>query len=164
LFRTAGREGPWHARSCALRTNSDAAELAQSVVFESGLQNFADSVASYDAHPVAERFLSQVPNVWDDTRLLAGDPDTAVILARRNGSDWYLGAITAGPARTLSTSLGFLGGGDWLADVYADSAQGIAVHSQPVTAASTLSVAVPVNGGYAVRLCPATSGASTCGR
>src|SRR5579859_2292081 len=32
----------------ALRTNTDAAELAQAIVFESGLQNYADSVADYD--------------------------------------------------------------------------------------------------------------------
>jgi alpha-glucosidase len=87
----------------ALRTNTDAAELAQSVVFESGLQNFADSVASYDAHPIAERLLRQVPAAWDETTLLSGDPDSNVILARRSGTDWFVGAIFAGPARTVST-------------------------------------------------------------
>ncbi len=104
----------------AKRTNTDAAELAQSVALESGLQNFADSVESYDAHPVAERFLRQVPNVWDETKLLSGDPDSIVVLVRRHGTDWFVGAITAGPGRTISTPLGFLGAGTWLADVYSD--------------------------------------------
>jgi hypothetical protein len=147
----------------ALRTNSDGAELAQSVVYESGLQNYADSVESYDAHPVAERLLRQVPAAWDETRLLAGDPDTAVVLARRSGTNWYVGAIFAGPAHTVSTPLGFLGAGDWLADVYADGTGGLTVRSQHVSGAGPLTVAVPADGGFTVRLCPATAGATSCG-
>jgi alpha-glucosidase len=136
----------------AKRTNTDAAELAQSVVFESGLQNFADSVESYDAHPVAERFLRQVPNVWDETRLLAGNPDSIVELARRNGTDWFVGTITAGSGRTVTTALGFLGAGAWSADVYSDGPGGLTVRTQQVTSAGTLTVTVPTNGGFTVRL------------
>jgi hypothetical protein len=139
----------------AKRTNTDAAELAQSVVFESGLQNYADSVAAYDARPVAERLLRQVPSVWDETKLLSGDPDSHVVLARRNGSDWFVGAITATGAQTLAVPLGFLGLGDWTAEVYADGAGGLTVTTQQVTNAGTLSVAVPAQGGFTVRLTPA---------
>jgi alpha-glucosidase len=136
----------------AKRTNTDAAELAQSVVFESGLQNFADSVESYDAHPVAERFLRQVPNVWDETRLLAGNPDSIVELARRNGTGWFVGTITAGPGRTVTTPLSFLGAGTWSADLYTDGPTGLTMRTQQVTSASTLTVPVPTNGGFTVRL------------
>jgi alpha-glucosidase len=147
----------------AVRTNTDAAELAQSVVFESGLQNYADSIASYNARPVAERLLKLVPNVWDDTVLLSGDPDTNVVLARRNGSDWYIGAITAGTGRTITAPLSFLGSGPWLADVYADGANGLTVTTLRVTNASTLTQKVATNGGFSVVLCPAKAGATSCG-
>ncbi len=148
----------------AKRTNTDAAELAQAIVFESGLQNYADSIASYDAHPLAERLLKLVPNVWDDTRLLSGNPDSRVVLARRNGANWYIGAITAGSGRTISSSLSFLGGGDWLADIYADGANGaLAFHTEKVTGASTLTVRTQTNGGFSVVLCPARTGATSCG-
>jgi hypothetical protein len=149
----------------ATRTNSDAAELAQSVVFESGLQNFADSMASYDSRPLAERFLRQVAAAWDDTRLVAGDPDSRAILARRSGTDWFVGAIIAGPAQTVTAPLAFLPAGTpFLADVYFDAAGGgLAMRTQQVTRASTLSVAVPLNGGFTVHLCPAKAGATTCG-
>src|SRR5438477_7951194 len=147
----------------AKRTNSDAAELAQAVVFESGLQNYADSIASYDAHPLAERLLKLVPNVWDDTRLLSGDPDSNVVLARRNGANWYVGAIFAGSGRTVSTSLSFLGTGTWLADVYAAGSKGLTVTTQRVTSASTLTQTVRTNGGFSVVLCPAKAGATSCG-
>ena len=148
----------------AVRIDSDAAELAQAIVFESGLQNYADSIAAYDARPVAERLLKLVPNVWDDTRLLSGDPDTNVVLARRNGANWYIGAITTGGGRTVNAPLSFLGAGSWLADVYADGAKGgLTVATQKVTNASTLSVKVPTNGGFSVVLCPAKAGATSCG-
>jgi alpha-glucosidase len=147
----------------ATRLNSDAAELAQAVVFESGLQNFADSTASYDAHPLAERFLRQVPPAWDDVRLVAGDPDSRAILARRAGTDWFVGAVVAGPAQTVTAPLAFLPTGtSWLADVYFDGTNGLAMRTQTVTSASTLTVAVPVNGGFEVHLCPAKAGATTC--
>src|SRR6266511_789819 len=144
----------------AKRTNTEAAELAQAVVFESGLQNFADSLEAYDARPVAERLLRQVPVAWDETRLISGNPDTHVILARRNGTNWYVGAITAGGARTLNVPLAFLGTGSWLADLYAD---GLSVRTSRVTSTGTLSVAVGTNGGFSVRLCPAAPGATSCG-
>ena len=147
----------------ALRTNSDAAELAQSIVFESGIQNYADSTASYDAHPLAERLLKQVPAAWDDTVLLSGDPDTNVVLARRDGSNWYVGAIFAGPGHTVTTPLSFLGTGSWLADVYRDGSSGLVMGTRHVTHTSTLSVTVPTNGGFSVVLCPAKPGATSCG-
>jgi|tagenome__1003787_1003787.scaffolds.fasta_scaffold20958191_2 alpha-glucosidase len=139
----------------AKRTNTDAAELAQSVVFESGLQNFADSIESYDAHPLAERFLKQVSAGWDETKLLAGDPDGTAMFARRRGANWFIGAITAGAARTVAVPLSFLGAGTWSADIYADAAnRSIALSTRQVTSADTLQVPVLTNGGFVVALTP----------
>lgn len=71
-------------------------ELALSVVFESGLQHMADRPEGYDDLPdAAKTFLKQVPNAWDDTRLVDGYPGLDVIMARRKGSSWYLGGINA---------------------------------------------------------------------
>lgn len=140
-----------------VRPTSDAAELALSVVYESGVQHFADSVESYDAHPAALKFLDQLPTVWDDTQLVDGDPGDRAVLARRSGDDWYLGAITSGDARTLDEPLRFLGPGAWRAEVYRDGPDGkIITETQEVTAASRLSVTLPKNGGYAVRFTPAS--------
>ncbi|HEY6899868.1 MAG TPA: glycoside hydrolase family 97 catalytic domain-containing protein, partial [Puia sp.] len=56
-------------------------ELALSVVFESGLQHFADRPEGYYSLPdEARRFLSEVPNAWDDTRLVEGVPGQDVIM------------------------------------------------------------------------------------
>jgi hypothetical protein len=69
-------------------------ELALSVVFESGLQHFADRPEGYLGLPDAPKdFLKTVPAAWDDTRLLDGYPGQDLILARRKGTNWFVGGI-----------------------------------------------------------------------
>jgi len=71
-------------------------ELALSVVFESGLQHMADRPEGYYQLPdVARTFLKDVPNAWDDTKLLDGYPGRDVIIARQKGNKWYIGGINA---------------------------------------------------------------------
>jgi len=69
-------------------------ELALSVLFESGLQHFADRPEGYDQLPDAPKtFLKNVPNAWDETKLLDGYPGRDVTMARRKGEAWYVGGI-----------------------------------------------------------------------
>jgi alpha-glucosidase len=71
-------------------------ELALSVLFESGLQHFADRPEGYRELPDAVKtFLKEVPNAWDDIKLLQGTPGRDVVLARRKGTAWYIGGISA---------------------------------------------------------------------
>jgi hypothetical protein len=86
-------------------------ELALSVVFESGIQHFADRPEGYLSLPASvSLFLRNVPTAWDDTRFLDGYPGKDIVLARRKGSDWYLGGISAENRRetTRKVSLAFL--------------------------------------------------------
>lgn len=71
-------------------------ELALSVLFESGLQHLADRPEGYYSLPDAVKaFLRELPNAWDEIRLLEGTPGRDVILARRKGDKWYIGGISA---------------------------------------------------------------------
>jgi len=73
---------------------SYAHELALSVVFESGLQHFADRPSAYESLPEAPKnFLKQVPVSWDDTKLIDGYPGEKVVIARRKGNKWYIGGL-----------------------------------------------------------------------
>ena len=38
-------------------------------------------------------FISSLPTVWDDTKLLAGYPGEYVVMARRCGEKWYIGGL-----------------------------------------------------------------------
>jgi hypothetical protein len=69
-------------------------ELALSVVFESGLQHFADRPSGYYELPEAPKeFLKKIPAAWDNTKLVDGYPGKDLIMARQKGDKWYLGGI-----------------------------------------------------------------------
>ncbi len=93
-------------------------QLAMFVVFESGLQMLADAPEAYRGEPGGE-FLRVVPASWDETRVLDGRIGEYIVVARRRGSEWFLGAMTDEP-RTLSVPVDFLGAGSFEATRYAD--------------------------------------------
>ena len=105
-------------------TTTDAHELALSVIFESGVQHFADSVESYRSLPDApKQFLKDVPAAWDDTRAIAGTPGRAVLVARRAGAVWYVAGISGQDAAdVMKLPLDFLGAGAWQLTLIRDGA------------------------------------------
>ncbi|WP_433063128.1 glycoside hydrolase family 97 catalytic domain-containing protein [Dactylosporangium sp. CS-033363] len=149
--------------SLANRDTTDGHELGTSIVFESGWQHLADNPQSYDAHPEALRILDQLPTAWDETRLLGGRPGQEAYLARRSGTRWFIGGISALNAKTFTTPLSFLGGGQYLAETVRDGTSGLVRETRVVTNADTLSVAEATRGGFATVVCPYSAGMSTCG-
>jgi hypothetical protein len=142
---------------------SIAHETALPVVYESGWTHFADKPEAYERHPQALRYLDQLPTVWDETRLLDGDPDTHAVVARRNGNRWFVGGIAA-DQRTLKAQLGFLGGGQWLVETVRDPADRSDVVRDRQVLRNTDSLDVPVrrNGGFAAIICHNRPGLQTC--
>lgn len=141
---------------------SEAGELALSVIYESAQQHYAGSIESYRARPELERFLEQVPTVWDDTRLLDGYPGERIIIARRQGTRWFIGAIAARPALVLELPL-TLFSGEWLLEVVRDGAEGL-VREQHIVHGPDGHVSIPIvaNGGFAAIACPLAEGVTTC--
>ncbi|MEU3643898.1 glycoside hydrolase family 97 catalytic domain-containing protein [Lentzea sp. NPDC034063] len=142
---------------------SIAHEIALPVVYESGWTHFADKPEAYERHPQALRYLDQIPTVWDETRLLNGDPDSHAVVARRNGDRWFVGGI-ASQERTLQAPLGFLGGGQWLVETVRDPAirADVLRSGQILRSSDTLSVPVKQNGGFAAVICRYRPGLQTC--
>jgi alpha-glucosidase len=141
-------------------------QLALFVVFDSPLQMLADSPVAYRGEPGAE-FLKAVPATWDEVRVLDGKIGEYIVIARRHGSDWYLGAITDAP-RKLTVPLSFLGQGSFDATVYADSPEStqaptkIAIAQKKVAAVgptSTLALDLAPAGGAAIQIRPAAPAA-----
>ena len=100
-------------------------ELALSVVFESALQHLADRPESYLFQPESVKsFLGSLPTAWDDTRLLAGYPGEYVVMARRKGDSWYIGALNGTDTeKTIGLNLsGILDPARFNAAVFEDAA------------------------------------------
>jgi alpha-glucosidase len=141
---------------------SRAYQLGQTVVYETGIQIFAerhDRILAFEGAP----FLKALPVAWDDTRFLDGLPGSHVALARRKGDEWFLGGMTA-EARTATVALSFLRDGvTYEAEVYRDGdvRTALLVEKKTVTSRDTLSLPMLPAGGFAVRLTPAAPAAAT---
>ncbi len=130
-------------------------QLAMYVVFESPLQMLCDNPSNYYKEPECMEFLSVVPSVWDDTKVLKGQVGDYVAIARRSGDTWYIGAMTDWDARDLSLDLDFLGDGNYSMSVWKDGvnadkhAADFAQENQDVNSASKINIKMAPGGGWA---------------
>ncbi|MCY2992223.1 MAG: glycoside hydrolase family 97 protein [Planctomycetota bacterium] len=154
--------GPMDYTPCAFTDDkyphltTNAHELALAVVFESALLHFADRVSAYRQLPDAPKtFLRELPVTWDETRYLAGHPGRSVVLARRKGDVWYLGALNGQkePLR-LSLPLGFLGAGKFAGILIGDGNEPRSFASREVRlqAGESFELNLAPYGGCAIRL------------
>jgi alpha-glucosidase len=131
------------------------------VVYGSPLQMLADSPSNYEREPGAMAWLSAVPAVWDETRPLDGRIADFVVVARRSGSQWFVGAMTDWSAREVEVDLSFLPEGDFTIEAWADGpnagrhGEDVQRSTAAVTRASRLRVAMAEGGGWAARIAPA---------
>ena len=147
-----------HERPMALGTRCH--QLAMYVVFESPLQMLADSPSNYLREPEAMEFLAPVPTVWDETKVLDAKIGEYVLVARRSGKDWYVGAMTNWTGRDLDVDLSFLPTGDFQMDSYQDGVNADRFASDykrtksQVTSAKKLRITLAPGGGWAARVRP----------
>ncbi|MFT7839818.1 glycoside hydrolase family 97 catalytic domain-containing protein [Saccharothrix sp. BKS2] len=132
--------------------NSDAAELALGVLYESGIMLPGGRVSDYQARPEAQRWMRLLPTTWDETRFVSGDPASGAVLARRDGDRWFVGAVRKGAAGTVTYPTAFLPPGAWHAEITTDGPAGLVRTSRVVQAGEALSVAQVANGGHVVKL------------
>ena len=129
-------------------------QLATYVVYFSPLQMLSDYPEAFDHNPGMD-FLDRVPTVWDETRVISGDPGEFIAVARRQGSTWYLGAMTDWTPRDLDLPLSFLGPGSYQARIYSDgpdagrNAADLSTRDASFTASDRLTVHLASGGGVA---------------
>ncbi len=132
-------------------------QLALYVVFDSPLMMVADNPSAYQGQKDFE-FIEDVPASWDETRVVNGKVGEFVTVARRKGTDWYVGSITNWDPREVSIPLQFLGSGQYIADIYSDAADAgtnpkhTSIEQQRVNASTVLKVNLAPGGGDAIRL------------
>ena len=87
-------------------------QLAMYVVFESPLQMLADTPSNYRKEPESLAFLSRVPAVWDETRVLSAKVGEHILdRAADRAATGTSGALTNWTPRDLEVDLSFLGAG-----------------------------------------------------
>jgi alpha-glucosidase len=147
---------PRNAKPMVMGTRAH--ELALYVVFESPLEMVADYPEAYTNAPEMP-FLRAVPATWDETRVVAARVGDYVAIARRHGTDWFIGAIAGSHGADIEFPLDFLPAGTtFQADVYADAPDAAAqptataIEHRTMTRASVVRMAHIAGGGQANRL------------
>ena len=119
-MRNATRKNYHPVNSEAMSQGTRCRQLAEYVIFDSPLNMLCDSPSNYMKEKECTDFIATVPEVWDETLGLDGKVGEYITMARRYGSDWYVGAMTDWSARELTIDLSFLPEGSYVVELYRD--------------------------------------------
>jgi alpha-glucosidase len=119
-FRSVTREAfkPAFIKPTVLGTRCH--HLAMYVVYDNPMPTVSDAPTAYEGQPGFD-FICRTPTTWDATRVLSGEVGKSIVVARRKGADWFVGAMTDWEARTLEAPLSFLGPGAFEVETWTDA-------------------------------------------
>ena len=136
-------------------------QLAMYIVYESPLQMLADSPSRYRSETECARFIASVPVIWDETIVLEAAIADYVLIARRSGNSWYIGAMTDGTGREINLDLSFLPQGAYAMNLFADgpnagrAAMDYTRSSRRVASGDKIRLTLVPGGGAAAHIAPA---------
>jgi alpha-glucosidase len=79
-----------------------------------------DSPSNYLKEQESTDFIVNIPVVWDDIIGIDGKVGEYLLLARRSGKEWFVGAITDWTSRDMNFDLSFLPAGKYSVDIFQD--------------------------------------------
>lgn len=157
-MRNASRGNYFPCHSEPMSQGTRCRQLALYVVLDAPLNMLCDAPTNYMREPLCTSFISAIPTVWDETRILDGKMGEYIVTARRKGSTWYVGGLTDWTERDIVLDLSFVGTGRHRATIYKD---GVNAHrigrdfkyeTQEVDAATALKLHLAPGGGFAVKI------------
>lgn len=131
--------------------------MAMYVVLENHLTSLCDKPEAYEGQPGFE-VLRTVPGTWDEIRVPLAEFNKYVTVARRSGTDWWVGTLNDGTARTLNLILDFLGDGKYQAEIYTDAPDAdenpnhLNKETRTVTRKDVIELPLAANGGSVLRI------------
>ena len=131
--------------------------LAMYVCFDNPNPMVADYPTAYEGQPGFD-FIRRVPTWWDETRVLAGKPGELLVTARRQGTTWYLGGMSAKAPRDLQLPLSFLASGAYTVSVWEDAPDAdtnpnhLATQIRTLSSGDTFNIHVALDGGFVATL------------
>ena len=139
-----------------------AKQLANWVILYSPLQMASDMIEHYEGHPMFQFFRDFNPDC-DWSEALQGEPGEYIVVVRRAGEDFFLGAATNGSAREAAVPLTFLPKNqDFVATIYSDgddahwktNPTSYKIEKKIISHNDTLFINMAAGGGCAVTLSP----------
>ena len=133
--------------------NSRCAELSKFVIYDSPLTVMCEHPKYVLGQPGAD-FLKIVPTVWDDTRFLDGYPGEYIVMTKRSGKQWFIGAMNNCMKRVVEIETSFLPAGEYEFEYWADAKNAdkkpteVSKKKVRFVAGKSLSIKMVSGGGY----------------
>ena len=132
--------------------------MALFVILESPMQMLPDSPSDYYRERECTEFISKIPVEWDDLKVLHAKIGKSTALARKNGDNWYIGAITNWDGKTFNIALDFLDEGTYQMEYIEDgvNADTRAIDykrkTRTITGKESIQIKLAPGGGWVARL------------
>jgi alpha-glucosidase len=157
-MRNAARESFRPIDKAMMSQGTRMHQAAMYLVYDSPYAKMGGNVSDYRREPAFTRFLSGIPTLWEDTRVLDGRIGDYVVMLRtaRDGTAW-VGAMTDWDPRELALPLSFLPTGTYSAEIWQDGPNAARHGSdwqrveQQVGPGTTLRVRMAPGGGWVAR-------------
>lgn len=135
-------------------------QVALYVIYESPLQMLSDSPTHYMKEQETTDFIVKIPVVWDDIKVLDAKIGDYLLLARRSGREWFVGALTDWTSRNMDLDLSFLPGGQYSMEIFQDGinadryASDYKHYKVSVKRGDKMKIHLAPGGGWAARIVP----------
>ncbi|HPY52341.1 MAG TPA: glycoside hydrolase family 97 C-terminal domain-containing protein, partial [Sedimentisphaerales bacterium] len=124
----------------------------------SPMQMLPDAPSDYYRERECTEFIAQIPVEWDQTRVLEAQVGDYVVLARRRGETWFVGAITDWEPRQFDLRFDFLDAGSYEMEFLRDGANAATraidykKEKRNVTADTMMKIDLAPGGGWVARI------------
>lgn len=134
-------------------------QVAMYVIYESPLQMLSDSPSNYRKEKETTDFITSIPVVWDDVVGVDGKVGDYIVVARRSGKEWFVGAMTDWTARSINIDLSFIPEGKYEMEIFQDGINADRYasdykHYKMIKVGKTIKVQLAPGGGCAARIVP----------
>jgi alpha-glucosidase len=135
-------------------------QIALYVIYESPLQMLSDCPSNYMKEQESTNFIVNIPVIWDDIKVFDAKVGDYLLLARRSGKEWFVGALTDWTSRDMDLDLSFLPDGQYSMEIFQDgiNADRYAVDYKHfkvnVKSGEKMKIHLAPGGGWAARIVP----------
>ena len=133
-------------------------QISMFVIYESPLQLFSGNISDAFREPALMDLFGTIPSIWDETIILNAKFPQYIAEARRNGNDWFIGAMNDWTSKDFSIPLNFLEAGEYEITIAADginaerNANDYSIKVAAVKKGDTLPIHLASGGGYIARI------------
>lgn len=99
---------------------SRCSEMAMFVIYNEPLKMLCDAPSVYEREPEITGFISKIPTVWDDTKVLEAKFGEYLVEARQTGKTWYVAGMNGEKTQEVTIDFSFLGDGTFTAQILKD--------------------------------------------